>query len=150
MHRPELTDQWLATRADEAARQDAATSTSSSWPGGDRKWKLASAAAVSSAGLALLVNQLIGTIWHRQRPFATHPSAHVWGSRSHDPSFPSDHASAAFAIGFAVVPFDRLAGSIFLAAAVVVGVGRVVVGAHYPLDVLAGVLVGFGSALLVV
>src|SRR3954470_16242864 len=71
MHRPELTDQWLATRADEAAKHDAATSTSSSWPGGDRKWKLASAAAVSAAGLALLVNQVIGTIWHRQRPFAT-------------------------------------------------------------------------------
>jgi undecaprenyl-diphosphatase len=119
-------------------------------PGGDRKWKLASASALASAALALLVNRVIAAIWHRPRPFETHPSAHVWGSRSHDPSFPSDHASAAFAIGFAVVLFDRLAGSIFLAAAVVVGVGRVVVGAHYPLDVLAGVLVGFGSALIVV
>jgi undecaprenyl-diphosphatase len=119
-------------------------------PGGDRKWKLAAVSALGSAALALLVNRAIAAIWHRPRPFETHPSAHVWGSRSHDPSFPSDHASAAFAIGFAVVLFDRVAGSIFLAAAVVVGVGRVVVGAHYPLDVLAGVLVGLGSALLVV
>jgi membrane-associated phospholipid phosphatase len=34
-------------------------------------------------------------------------------------------------------------------AATVLGVGRVVVGAHYPADVLAGALVGLGAALLV-
>ena len=79
-------------------------------PGGDRKWKLASASALASAAVALLINQVIGKIWHRERPFAAHPSAHVWGSRSHDPSFPSDHASAAFAIAFTVLFFDRLAG----------------------------------------
>src|SRR6266545_6634491 len=90
-------------------------------PGGNRKWKLASACALAPAALALLVNQLIGKIWHRQRPFATHPTAHVWGARSQDPSFPSDHASAAFAIAFAVFLFDRVAGMLFLAAAVIVG-----------------------------
>jgi undecaprenyl-diphosphatase len=119
-------------------------------PGGSRRWKLASACALASAALALLINQLIGKVWHRQRPFATHPSAHVWGSRSHDPSFPSDHASAVFGIAFAILLFDRIAGSIFLAAAVVIGAGRVFIGAHYPADVLAGCLVGLGSALLVV
>jgi len=41
-------------------------------------------------------------------------------------------------------------GSIFLVAAIVVAGGRVVVGAHYPSDVLAGLLVGFGSAVFVV
>src|SRR5437870_2679697 len=119
-------------------------------PGGSRRWKQASACALGSAALALLINQLIGTVWQRERPFALHPSAHVWGSRSHDPSFPSDHASAAFGIAFAVFLFDRVAGSIFLAAAFFIGAGRVFIGAHYPADVLAGCLVGPGSALLVV
>jgi undecaprenyl-diphosphatase len=119
-------------------------------PGGSRKWKLASASALGSAALALLANRVIAAIWDRPRPYETHPAVHVWGSRSHDPSFPSDHSSAAFAIAFAVFFFDRLVGSIFLAAAVLVGAGRVIVGAHYPLDVLAGVLVGLGSALVVV
>jgi len=119
-------------------------------PGGQRKWKLASACALASAGLALLVNQLIAkVIWDRPRPFAAHPSAHVWGSRSHDPSFPSDHSSAAFGIAFAVFLFDRLVGSVFLVAAVVIGVGRAFIGEHYPLDVVAGCLVGLGAALLV-
>src|ERR687887_405284 len=87
-------------------------------PGGQRKWKLASACALASAGLALLVNQFISkVIWDRPRPFAAHPDAHVWGSRSHDPSFPSDHSAAAFAIAFTVLFFDRLVGSLFLVAA---------------------------------
>ena len=119
-------------------------------PGGPRRWKLASASALASAALALLLNRVLAEIWTRQRPFAAHPSAHVWGGRSHDPSFPSDHASAAFAIAFAILLFDQVVGSIFLAAAVAVAAGRVVVGAHYPADVLAGLLVGLGSALFVV
>jgi membrane-associated phospholipid phosphatase len=118
-------------------------------PGRTAKWKLASASALASAGGALLANQLIAQLWHRERPFAAHPAAHVWGARSSDPSFPSDHASAAFAIGFAVLLFDRLAGALFLAAAVIIGAGRVVVGEHYPADVAAGVLVGLAVALVV-
>lgn len=120
-------------------------------PGGKRKWKLASACALSSAGLALLINQLIAkVIWDRARPFDTHPSAHVWGAKSHDPSFPSDHASASFGIAFAVFLFDRVVGAVFLAAAVAISAGRVFVGEHYPLDVIAGGLVGLACALFVV
>src|SRR6266511_1290588 len=58
-------------------------------------------------------------------------------------------ALAAFGIAFAVFLFDRVAGTVFLAAAVIVGAGRVLIGAHYPADVLAGCLVGLGCALLV-
>jgi undecaprenyl-diphosphatase len=118
-------------------------------PGGGRKWKLASACALAAAAVGLLLNRLVAAIWDRPRPYETHPAAHVWGSRSHDPSFPSDHASASFAIAVAVLLFDRLAGSLFLAAAVVIATGRVLVGAHYPLDVVGGALVGVAAALLV-
>jgi undecaprenyl-diphosphatase len=113
------------------------------------RWKLASASALAAAALGLLVNQLIARFWWRQRPFAAH-HAHVWGARSHDPSFPSDHATAAFAIGFTVIFFDRVAGALFVAAAVAIGVGRVIVGAHYPGDVIAGCLVGLACAIAVV
>jgi hypothetical protein len=42
---------------------------------------LGAIAVTASAGRerCLVVNQVISQIWHRQRPFATHPSAHVWG-----------------------------------------------------------------------
>ena len=119
-------------------------------PGAVRKWKLATASALASAGLALLVAQVIGKAWSRDRPFVTHPSAHVWGARSHDPSFPSDHATAAFAIASAILLFDATAGWIFVAAAIAIAAGRVFVGVHYPADVLAGALLGVASAVFVV
>ena len=79
-------------------------------PGASRKWKLAAANALGSSALALIINMIIGHAWFRLRPFLAHPSAHLWGSITHDTSFPSDHASAAFAIAFAVLFFDRVAG----------------------------------------
>ena len=42
-------------------------------PGGQRKWKLASASALASAALALLLAQVIAQDLAARRPFATHP-----------------------------------------------------------------------------
>ena len=115
------------------------------------RWKIASASALASAGVALLADQVIGHLWDRARPFAAHPGAvHLLDGRSTDPSFPSDHAAAAFAIAFAVYAVSRWAGAAFLAAAAAIAISRVALGLHYPSDVFAGALVGWGSAQLVV
>ncbi|HET7571747.1 MAG TPA: phosphatase PAP2 family protein [Gaiellaceae bacterium] len=118
-------------------------------PGGETKWKLAAVAGLGSAALALAVNHVIsGAIWHRDRPYQTHHYVDPWSTKT-DPSFPSDHASASFAIAFAVLAFDPLGGAVFLVFAVVIAAGRLVIGAHYPGDVGAGLLVGLASALVV-
>jgi undecaprenyl-diphosphatase len=74
---------------------------------------------------------------------------HVLAARTTDPSFPSDHAAAAFAIAFAVFAFSRRAGAVFLAIAALIGLSRIALGMHYPSDVVAGMLVGLASAALV-
>jgi undecaprenyl-diphosphatase len=118
-------------------------------PGGSEKWKVAAVGALGSAALALGINRLISSaIWDRQRPYLTHHIAHPWIS-SHDPSFPSDHASATFAIAFAVLMLDAVAGGIFLFLALVISVGRLFIGAHYPGDIGGGFLVGLVAALVV-
>jgi undecaprenyl-diphosphatase len=119
-------------------------------PGSDRKWKLAAGSALGAAALGLLVNHIISSAWHRDRPFATHPGTHVWGPHKTDASFPSDHSSAAMAIAVAVALIDPVAGALFLILAVLIAVGRVVVGEHYPGDVLAGAAIGTVAALVVV
>ena len=68
---------------------------------------------------------------------------------SHDASFPSDHATAAFAIAVAVFCFHRRIGAVFLVAAAAIAVSRVLLGMHYPTDVLAGALTGTTAALVV-
>jgi undecaprenyl-diphosphatase len=118
-------------------------------PGGSEKWKLAAVGALGSAALALGINRLISSeIWDRNRPYLAHHIAHPW-INSHDPSFPSDHASAAFAIAFAVLMFDAVAGGIFLFFALVISAGRLFIGAHYPGDVGAGLLIGLVAALVI-
>ena len=119
-------------------------------PYGPMRWKLASASALLAAAVALLANQAISHLWERPRPFTTHSAlTHVLGARTTDPSFPSDHAAAAFAIAFAVFAFSRRAGAVFLAVAALIGLSRIALGMHYPSDVVAGVLVGLASAALV-
>jgi undecaprenyl-diphosphatase len=68
---------------------------------------------------------------------------------SHEPSFPSDHAIAAFAIGFAVAFMGRRMGAVFLAGATLVAVTRVISGIHYPGDVLGGAVIGLVAAVIV-
>jgi undecaprenyl-diphosphatase len=119
-------------------------------PGGDRKWKIAASSALAAAALGLLTNKVVSSAWHRDRPYQTHRVAHVWGARKTDASFPSDHSSAAFGIAVAVMLIDPLAGAFFLVLAVLIAVGRVVVGEHYPGDVLAGAAIGTVAAVVVV
>jgi len=119
-------------------------------PGADSKWKLACGSAYLSAAIAYVAAFVVHHLYDRPRPYEAHPSLpHPWSS-STDASFPSDHTSLSFAIAFAVLMFDGVAGAIFLVLAVLIGVGRLFIGAHYPGDVLAGVLVGLVAALVVV
>lgn len=119
-------------------------------PGGDRKWKVASGSALGAAALGLLVNRIISSSWHRDRPFITHPSAHVWGPHKTDASFPSDHATASLAIATAVLLIDPVVGALFLVLAVLIAAGRVIIGEHYPGDVLASTVIGVAAAFVVV
>lgn len=61
-------------------------------------------------------------------------------------SFPSGHASLAFAVAFTVFKHDRDWGIAFLILAALTAVGRIFVGVHYPLDVGGGFLAGWLSA----
>jgi undecaprenyl-diphosphatase len=118
-------------------------------PGGDRRWKLATANGFAAAAVAYVVNVVIHSAWDRPRPYEPHAIRHPWSS-STDASFPSDHASISLAIAFAVLAIDLTAGAVLLVAAILIAVGRVLIGAHYPGDVLASLGVALVAAFLVV
>jgi len=107
--------------------------------------------ALIAAGGALLVNQVISHLWERARPADAHPGhVHLLLSPTGDPSFPSDHAAAAFAIAAVLVLAHRRLGIAALVLAGLVGVARVYAGAHYPGDILGGAVVGVGVAFVLV
>jgi undecaprenyl-diphosphatase len=113
------------------------------------RWQRRSGAvlATASAGLALSVNQPIAHLVDRARPYLEHPAhAHLLISRSHDPSFPSDHATGAFALAFGIWLYDRTIGTVLLVLAALLSFARVYVGTHYPGDVVAGAVIGIAVA----
>lgn len=112
-------------------------------------WRRTAVAAGLSAGLALAVAKVISDAIGRPRPFVLHPRlVHIFEPHAADGSFPSDHATAAFAIGVAIVVRKRLWGIIVLVFAAVLGFARVAFGLHYPSDVIAGAALGSTAALL--
>jgi undecaprenyl-diphosphatase len=111
-------------------------------------WRRAAVAAGLSAGLGLAVAKLLADAVNRARPFVADPSGvHLFSRHAADPGFPSDHATAAFAIAVAILLRKRGWGIVALIAAVVVSIGRVALGLHYPSDVLGGALLGTAAAL---
>ena len=104
-------------------------------------------AAGLAAALALSLAHGISFLWERPRPYIAHPDqAHLFVPASGDPSFPSDHATAVFAIGVSLYLRSTRIGVLALAMAVIVAVSRVAVGVHYPGDILAGAAVGTAAA----
>jgi undecaprenyl-diphosphatase len=71
----------------------------------------------------------------------------MFAAHAADPGFPSDHATASFAIATALVLRDRRLGALALAMAALLAVGRVAMGVHYPTDVAAGAALGAAVAL---
>jgi undecaprenyl-diphosphatase len=116
--------------------------------GAHSSWRRAAVAAVLSAGLGLGAAKLISELVDRARPFvADAHGVHLFAAHAADPGFPSDHATAAFAIAAAIVLRKRGWGIFALAAASILAVGRVALGVHYPSDVLAGAALGAAAAL---
>lgn len=120
-------------------------------PGSASRLRQGVAGSVVAAGVALGANALISHIWARPRPSVARPdSVHLWFTGpSADPSFPSDHASAAFAIAIAILLVSRRFGLVMILAAGAIAFSRVAIGLHYPGDVLAGAVVGLLAALVV-
>jgi undecaprenyl-diphosphatase len=91
--------------------------------------------------LAFLTATLLAHLSHELRPFQSHP-VHQLIAHGGGISLPSDHATAAFTLAFAVGAFlDRTWGMILVAAAVVIGFARVWAGLHYPGDILAAAII---------
>jgi undecaprenyl-diphosphatase len=96
--------------------------------------------------LGIALYKLLKRVFVRERPFITHSSIALAGAPLDRYSFPSGHTLHAVSFTWQVAAhFPELAWVLVPLAALIAG-SRVVLGLHYPTDVLVGALIGASLA----
>jgi undecaprenyl-diphosphatase len=103
--------------------------------------------AVIGVVIAFAIKGGISLFFLRDRPFIAHPDIMFMAFNLDQPSFPSGHTLVATVIATSLLwsGYYRLGGWLAVGA-VVVGLGRIAAGVHYPTDVLGAMLIGVGIA----
>jgi undecaprenyl-diphosphatase len=83
----------------------------------------------------------IKAVWHVPRP----TTANILVTTTNF-SFPSGHSAGAFALAMTLYFYNKKIGIPALIFAALIGISRIFVGAHWPSDVAAGIIIGIGVA----
>ena len=117
-----------------------------------RRWPHCFWAALVAAVLAGLMVQGIKQVVSVPRPLSVFAAEHFFqaGPAYRAVSFPSGHAAAVFALAgiwIMTLPGYTLVRTLLLVLAVLVSLSRIMVGVHWPLDVLTGAIAGWLAAI---
>lgn len=107
---------------------------------------------VLAFGLACLMNYLVSLIFLRPRPFVNNREIYQLAklfAKPTDFSFPSYHTAAAFVLALSVLLDWKKFGIILLVLAAIIGFSRILVGVHYPTDILGGIATALISVFLI-
>ncbi len=112
------------------------------WQKGGIRNLLPYAEAVASVFLArLVVEPAIHLFYDRVRPFMALSLTHNLIVDT-APSFPSGHTIVMFALATSIFFYDRRFGWFLYTLGIIIGIGRIMGGVHYPSDILGGAVLG--------
>lgn len=116
-----------------------------------KKTRKVGAMALMSLALSVLIdNVLLKNLIARTRPYDVVAGLNSLIGVQKDYSFPSGHTGSSFAVAVVLYKMlPKIAGIPAIILAMLIGFSRLYVGVHYPSDVLCGLLIGTGIALLV-
>jgi membrane-associated phospholipid phosphatase len=98
-----------------------------------------------------MVVEILKLLVNRSRPFIHLTQARIVGYRAIGRSFPSGHTSQSFFVATLMFQYLHpgvLVVLLFYSIALMVGITRMYVGAHYPRDVVAGAILGSAWGLI--
>jgi undecaprenyl-diphosphatase len=101
------------------------------------------------AAIALPVSRFLKARTGRPRPYVVEPSIELGAVPLDRFSFPSGHTLHAVALTFATCANFPMMGWVLVPFAALIALSRVVLGLHYPSDVVAGAGIGASVAALV-
>jgi len=112
--------------------------------------KHASINAGLSVLLGMLISYVISIFYRHPRPFVENLGTQLI-EHAPDSSFPSDHTTFIFSIAVMLLfnKTTRVLGIVLFVLSFISGLSRVFGGIHFPLDILAAILVAIFSSLVV-
>ena len=112
------------------------------WIWSDRRQRAAVLTAVIAVLVGLGIDQAIGFIWFEPRPFVV-GIGRTLVTHAPDSSFPSDHATVLWALGWTLVATMALRGWgwLFVVVGFPVAWARIYLGLHYPFDMVGSMVV---------
>ena len=114
-----------------------------------RRWRLAFDMAVAG-GMIWLLAKVVKMAVERGRPAAYLDGVHIYGEAAGGLGYPSGHSAVAVALATVSGPYlGRRGRRVAWALAIAVCVARMWVGAHLPLDVAAGAVLGWMAGVFV-
>ena len=106
--------------------------------------------AVSVFLARIIIAEPIKRIFHIARPYISIDNVKKIINENGDySSFPSGHTTIFFAIAMAIFYFNKKWGIAAFVVATLVGIARIYVGVHWPIDVVVGALIGVLSGIVV-
>jgi undecaprenyl-diphosphatase len=111
-------------------------------------WSTAGWQALAAVALSHLPVAIAKRSAPRLRPHLEFPEINTNRRPLKDPSFPSGHTTAAFALLTPWMHVEPMLVPVLLPVAIGVALSRIYFGLHYPSDTVAGALLGSSTALL--
>jgi undecaprenyl-diphosphatase len=112
-------------------------------------WPMVAQGFLAAILSRFVITNIIRWLLPRPRPFVGNHVNLLFNYNPAESSFPSGHAAFYFAIATIVYFYNKKAGISFFIASFLISIARVFSGVHWPLDIIAGAIIGIFSGWLV-
>ena len=108
------------------------------------------AAGISIIFGRYIITEIIKRLYFSPRPYLILDDVKKIITENHDyQSFPSGHTTIFFALATAIYFFNKKWGIVCFVLAILVGLSRMFVGVHWPIDILGGAVIGIISGIII-
>ena len=105
-------------------------------------WKVVFVSLVAGVVARFIVGTIIRFLWFKERPFVVLHLIPLIDKDPSEASFPSGHMLFLFAISTVIYLYNKKIGWGFYIASAIIGIARIYVRVHWPVDIFMGAIIG--------